>query len=167
MIEVLDNYLPEEHFVPIYDYFMGNESEWHWMDGVVTVGDGFTQFIDVIYDGFHPNSRGFDKLWHVFKQEKMVALNRIKANLGLKTNELIIYDGDGFHYDVIGSDQQISSITTGILYINTNNGYTLFENGDKVSSVRNRFLKFPANTKHTGTNCTDQDKRVLINFNYV
>ena len=33
-IQVIDNYLSEDKFKPIYDYFMGIESKWHWIDGV-------------------------------------------------------------------------------------------------------------------------------------
>ena len=50
--------------------------------------------------------------------------------------------------------------------MNTNNGYTLFENGTKIESVANRMITFPTNMKHTGTSCTDENTRVVINFNY-
>ena len=56
--------------------------------------------------------------------------------------------------------------TTSIFYVNTNDGYTLFEDGTKVESVANRMLSFPANMRHTGTTCTDQQIRIVINFNY-
>ena len=58
------------------------------------------------------------------------------------------------------------NITTAVYYINTNNGWTEFENGDKVESVANRIVIFDSNTMHTGTTCTDEKVRVLINFNY-
>ena len=50
--------------------------------------------------------------------------------------------------------------------MNTNNGYTIFEDGTKVESVANRMITFPANLKHTGTSCTDQQVRIVINFDY-
>ena len=48
-----------------------------------------------------------------------------------------------------------------------NNGYSEFEDGTKVESVANRMVTFPANVKHTGTSCTDEKTRVVINFNYL
>ena len=57
-------------------------------------------------------------------------------------------------------------MTTAIYYLNTNNGFTKFENGDKVNSVANRIVIFDSNLKHTGTSCTDSYARLLINFNY-
>ncbi len=74
---------------------------------------------------------------------------------------------NSFHYDV--SDfipEQAKNWITSILYINTNNGYTRFETGEVVESVENRLVTFPANLKHTGTSCTDEKVRVVVNFNY-
>jgi len=50
--------------------------------------------------------------------------------------------------------------------MNTNNGYTKFEDGTKIESVANRMVFFSSNMKHTGTSCTDEKIRVVINFNY-
>ena len=57
--------------------------------------------------------------------------------------------------------------TTSIFYMNTNNGYTEFEDGTKVESIANRIVSFPFNMEHTGTSCTDEQTRIVINFNYV
>ena len=56
--------------------------------------------------------------------------------------------------------------TTSIFYMNTNNGYTKFEDGTKIESVANRLVSFPSNMKHKGTSCTDEKTRVVINFNH-
>ena len=50
--------------------------------------------------------------------------------------------------------------------MNTNNGWTEFENGDRVDSVENRLVIFDSQMKHAGNTSTDQKIRVLINFNY-
>ena len=42
-----------------------------------------------------------------------------------------------------------------------------FEDGTKVPSVANTFVTFPSDIKHTGTTCTDQKFRSVINFNYI
>jgi hypothetical protein len=57
--------------------------------------------------------------------------------------------------------------TTSILYINTNNGYTELESGEKIESVANRLVSFPTNIKHRGVSQTDEQTRVLLNFNYL
>jgi len=73
-----------------------------------------------------------------------------------------------FHSDLNHDFEEdvASHWTTAILYMNTNNGYTKFEDGTKVESVANRMITFPANMKHSGTSCTDEKTRVVINFNY-
>ena len=82
---------------------------------------------------------------------------RIKANLTLKTPTP---KESSFHID--GND-----ITTAIFYINTNNGYTEFESGVRVSSVANRVCIFDSNLTHRGTTHTEGDhQRIVVNFNY-
>jgi hypothetical protein len=55
---------------------------------------------------------------------------------------------------------------TAIFYINTNNGYTEFNDGTKVDSVENRMLIFPSKLSHRAVAQTDEDQRIVINFNY-
>ena len=50
--------------------------------------------------------------------------------------------------------------------MNTCNGWTEFEKGGKVKSVENRIVIFDSNLKHQGVTCTNEQRRVLINFNY-
>ena len=53
-----------------------------------------------------------------------------------------------------------------LLFLNTNDGYTKFEDGTKVESIANRMVIFPTNIKHTGTTCTDQQSRIVLNINW-
>ena len=56
---------------------------------------------------------------------------------------------------------------TAIFYINTNNGYTEFQSGVRVSSVANRVCIFDSNLKHRGVTRTEgEHQRVVVNFNY-
>jgi hypothetical protein len=88
-------------------------------------------------------------------------LIRIKANLTPRADKIVEH---GFHRDI---EPPIPNATTAILYLNTNNGYTVFEDGTKIDSVANTFVSFPSDTKHTGSTCTDTKFRGLINFNYI
>ena len=71
------------------------------------------------------------------------------------------------HVDLEESDGSTTPHEVMILYINTNDGYTVFEDGTKVESVANRALFFNGKFKHAGTTCTDQPIRVVLNFNYL
>ena len=92
-----------------------------------------------------------------------IAWIRIKANANPRTEKIVV---SGFHQDVSERRLLESEPKTAIFYINSNDGYTLFEDGTKVESVANRVVTFPANLKHTGTSCTDKTCRIVINFNY-
>mgnify|MGYP002012765708 CR=1 FL=1 len=69
-----------------------------------------------------------------------------------------------FHTDYIELNKDVK---TAILYINTNDGYTEFESGVRVSSVANRVCIFDSNLRHRGTTHTEGDQqRIVVNFNY-
>ena len=85
-------------------------------------------------------------------------LIRIKANLYPNTEIL--------HEHSMHTDYDFSH-SAAILSLNTCNGYTKFEDGTKVESVANRLVTFPQKMKHTGTTCTDEPFRSVINLNYV
>ena len=68
----------------------------------------------------------------------------------------------GFHVDF-----HYEHSRTAIFYVNTNDGYTEFEDGTKIESKENRIVIFPTLIKHSGVTCTDQQNRVVINFNYI
>ena len=85
------------------------------------------------------------------------ALVKIKANLNPRTSKVVEH---GYHRDF-----QFDCLTA-VYYINTNDGYTKFKDGDKVDSVSGRMLIFKSSQWHTGTTCTNQKMRGVINFNF-
>ena len=65
-------------------------------------------------------------------------------------------------------DYETNKTQTAIFYVNSNNGYTIFkESKEKVESVENRLVVFPTNLEHCGVSCTDNNQRVVINFNFI
>ena len=58
-------------------------------------------------------------------------------------------------------------IKTAIFYCNTNDGYSLFKDGTKVKSIKNRIVIFNNDIYHTGTTCTNEKIRSVINFNFI
>ena len=102
-----------------------------------------------------------------FSKIRTASIMRIKANLVLKTSEIIPHI---FHVDCAlddeGDSNSISALKTSIYYINSNDGYTEFEDGTRIESVANRLITFPYHYKHRGTTCTNKPYRMVINFNY-
>jgi hypothetical protein len=56
---------------------------------------------------------------------------------------------------------------TAIYYLNSNDGYTLFQDGTRVASVANRLVVFDAAIRHTGASCTDCAARLVLNLNLI
>ena len=77
---------------------------------------------------------------------------RAKINNNLATENIIEH---GFHIDT-----EIKSKTI-IYYFNTNNGYTLFENGNKVESISNRLIIFDSSMPVSYTHLTLPTKRIV------
>ena len=122
------------------------------------------QFTHTFYDDNAPQSPYMQQINCFLDLLQPVALFRIKGNLLTRLPTIVSHP---FHVDMgFLSEEKQKEWTTSIFYVNTNNGYTIFEDGTKVESVANRMLTFPANMKHTGTTCTDQQSRIVINFNY-
>ena len=107
----------------------------------------------------------------ILSKFKILGMNRIKANLQICRKNPVFSD---FHVDSAYYDKEKKEyipdkgITTMIYYVNTNNGYTEFEDGTKVASLENRLLLFPNDNpkgRHRGVSQTDTHYRAVINFN--
>jgi len=172
-IKIEDNFLPQETFTEIQNIFLcgiqtQNENifiPWRYVDTIDTENDvDKFQFIHVFYMLCSPAGQSLMVIKPILDIINPVSLFRIKANLLTKTSTII---ENKFHVDMgVLPEEKQKQWTTSIFYMNTNNGYTKFENGTKVESVANRMITFPSNMKHKGTSCTDEKVRVVINFNY-
>ena len=166
-IHVVDDFIPEHKFKDLEFMMMSHAFEWYWSDGQAEIPqtDRFmfnhlfykcgTKFGDD-YIGSGPNSNHYDLIKPCIRQLRSKTIRRIKANLTTKTTS---HEEGGYHTDY-------SDITTAVYYINTNNGYTQFKDGTKVESVANRAVIFDSNLEHQGVSCTDEKRRVVINFNF-
>ena len=163
-MQVIDNFLPEYQFRQISNVILSSEFSWKFHDGIVNPNDGQCQFthvfFDIRYGGILCNSY---PLFDIVRQKLRVSrLDIIKSNLNPKT---VFHRKGGYHTDN-QPDDPYQHTTTAVLYLNTNNGWTEFKKGGKVKSVANRIVIFDSNTEHTGVTCTNEKRRVIVNFNY-
>lgn len=160
MIKIFDNFLDKKDFTKIKELMLSFDFPWY-LNAVVYETDKDFQFTHIFYNN-NINSNYFEILSPIIDKIKPFCLLRIKANLLTKTNKIIEHN---MHIDYKSDTNK--KITTGILYINTNNGYTKFNKGKIINSVENKFVTFNSNELHTGTTCTDENYRIVINFNYI
>ena len=162
-IEVFDNFLEHELFKKISDKIIN--SQWSYSDLIISLDKRICDELDnhqmynMIYSDDEPKSDMFHLIRGIMMNGKFnfKSLIKIKANLSFRTTEKIIH---GYHVD--GPYE----CKTAIYYLNTNDGCTMFEDGREVGSVANRLVIFNSQLAHTGTTCTDQKIRSVINFNY-
>ena len=176
-IKVYDNFLDYKDYHPLKDIFCCTDSSKGasffysptiLSDSKLNHGYDF-QFTHGLYDGVLRGELGilsphFDLLNPIFKKLKVEKLYKAKVNI--RTRSPKIYQS-GFHVDIRTSvSESFEGYKTAIYYINTNDGYTLFESGEKVKSVSNRIVIFDGQLFHCGTTCTDQNIRSVLNINY-
>lgn len=168
---VIDNLLDLSDLKDLQKILLGNDFPWflsHKVDKTRVLSSDNDevynyQFIHNFYSDHAPSSPYAEILNPLLKKISPAALIRIKANLTPATPHIIEY---GMHTDYGHDNTANHSGKSAVFYVNTNNGYTVFENGDKVESVENRLLVFDPTILHSGSSSTDTKNRVVINFNY-
>ena len=161
-IQIIDNFLDDNEYQGLYNLMFARTQKssnfkWSFCEHTATgsVDDGYCQFVHLFWFNYRRESDYQpDVLYNKLDYYELI---RCKANLQLKETKEIV---PPFHVDVN------EDCKTAIFYMNSNNGYTLFENGDTIESVKNRVVIFPSQYKHTGVNTTDSKYRMVINVNY-
>ena len=156
-MNIQKDFLQKDIFNLIKDKINSTEFSWFYQNEQVK-NDGFF-FSHTLYNNDLSNSMFYDFIITPFK-------NRIKYQtlINCTVNLLIPSENkkSNFHCDV-----ENDKVTTGIFYVNTNNGYTEFETGEKTLCTENTFVEFNALNKHRAVCQTDENKRIVINFNYL
>lgn len=157
--KVIDNFLPPDYFNQIHDLVMGSKFPWGKEHGIATSDTSKSDFYfcHMAYNHDAPKSVLYEVL---LEMQRMLFVNsciRIKANMYPRTQELVIHEPHtDYPFEHKGA----------ILFVNSNDGYTIVEN-KKIESVANRVLFFDPTQLHSSTSCTNQKARMTINFNYV
>lgn len=160
-MKVIDDFLQWEDFLKINNLMLSPKFSWFYNsfvdDEYGEDGEKY-QFTHTFYkqpDG--NNSEHIHILNPLFKKLNAQLLVRVKANMNPKSvdRELGVLHRD-VKYDC----------NTAIYYVNSNNGYTEFEDGTIVKSVANRMAVFSSDMLHRGVSQTDTKVRCVINCNW-
>jgi len=182
MVDIHDNFLVEKEWLKLRDTITGPAFPWTFSPTItyapldsrgrrfgakeIKDPDNPGRFNHLVYAENVPCSDFWNSTFPpILTQLKIASLLRIKLNLSPR-REKPFYSK--FHVDLMDmSEEVLKQWTTSVFYINTNNGYTEFEDGTKVESVANRLVSFSADTRHRGVSQTDEQTRIVINFNYL
>ena len=157
-IEVSDNFIKEKNiFKGIKDLLMSPEFPYYYNNKVADKKDNSDfYFSHRLYDNHQQTSSFFTKIVPpILAKLEFKQLYRAKVNCYTKKHKQIITK---MHTDTPQKHM------VALFSINTNNGYTLFENGDKILSVENQLVVFEGHLKHCSVAQTDKNIRVNINI---
>ena len=159
MIKVIDNFLEEDIFKEIEKILMSDKFPWFYNDFKNDSDDinNFQFTHTVVRGNGEVESKFIQYMKPFFDKLNIKKIFRIKINLTTRTQKSFNHL---YHTDVS------FKCLTAIFYINSNNGKTIFKNGEEINSVANRMLIFNSNLEHAATSHTDEKTRVVINFNF-
>lgn len=158
--EIVDNFLDKDTFNEIKTVIESDHFAWYWNDQVTfkKSNDFPYYFTHRLYEDNVIQSPFYQQFMSpIFEKLEVKAVIRIKINQYTNVNKFIENENHtDYSFEHKGA----------ILYLNTNNGYTILEDGTKIESIENRLLKFEPHKKHRSTHCTDAKRRLNMNFNY-
>lgn len=173
--KVIDNFLPYEEFMVLKNvFFHSSECPWYFFEDDVYqpnyLGDEkeSPKFVHLIFTSDWRAEVGWlnsgpNYVYPLIRELNIISLLKIKINLIPTTKEV---STNMFHIDRPSYVDIGINYSIGIYYLNTNNGFTILEDGTKIESVENRMLIIPGNCRHTGTTSTDE-RRVIVNMNFI
>ena len=158
--KIIDNFLPQDYFEYLQRIILDHSFPWLYNAEVANRGeiqDEHFYFTHNLFDNFKPSSSIFEEFIPFFEQLEAIAMVRARALLYVNQGKQIVHEK---HIDFKFPHK------TAVFYMNTNNGYTEFEDGTKVESVENRIVFFDGSIPHNSSTCTDQKVRVVLSINY-
>jgi len=156
---IIENALQKQDLDYMQSIYGGYDMPWEYNDGVAAPEDNDFQFVVPVWGTMKMNDMAFNATVGILNILEPEFLLKIKANLRTKTETIL---EAGMHRDT-----KVPGSLTAIFYLNTCDGYTKFEDGDKIDSVENTLIIFPGRLKHAGTNCTNTNRRLVANVNYI
>ena len=167
-MQIIDNFLPSHQFKQLSDTMMGTYFPWFYSDGITEKHHSrrWQAFHMFYWDNEYPgnkvsSSQFFPIVEPLVNLLDITTLRRIKANMRMRT---FLKDTSDYHLDY---KDPAPGQKTAVYYLTTNNGYTQFKNGKRVKSIANRIVIFDSTLFHRGVSCTDEKRRIVINFNWV
>ena len=156
-IEIIDNYLPDDIFNEMQDLMLSRGFPWFYQDRIVKHTPINYQFVHV----FKPDSQYTQLVRPLLNKINPTQVLRCKVNLRPITQQ---HEQSPYHVDQTRNQNH----KIAIYYINTNNGYTIFEHDkQQIQSIQNRLIIFDGHLRHAGVSTTDTKRRVVLNLNYI
>jgi hypothetical protein len=172
-VTIQDDWLPWYNLHIFKEYVLNVDFPWYKCEVVAEEGIAKSpieqhpkfasrqQFVHAFLDDYGLDSSGGSKFIHEMgKLLNAKKLYRCKLNYGMRTVEPTI---GGWHQDYM-KIKEWPNLKIALLYLNTNNGYTILEDGTKIESIENRLAIFDNSVIHTDCSQTDTEGRLVLNI---
>jgi hypothetical protein len=157
-IKLIDNFLEKNVFNNIKEILTNDKFCWYYQSTVGNKND-YTDFFfcHFLFENDQQVSPSFSNiLMPILGKLNFNYLIRAKINLYTKKDKII---KTAFHKDFNEKH------TVALYSVNTNNGYTLFKNNQKIYSKENQLIIFNGSLEHCSVAQTDEKIRINININ--
>tara|TARA_B100000787_G_C16183881_1_gene293444 strand:- start:597 stop:1076 length:480 start_codon:yes stop_codon:yes gene_type:complete len=158
-MKVIKNILNDKDFKKLQEVILKQTFPWYYNNAQSEENDNNFQFVHTFYWEDKILSPFWNYIAPILNTLKVKKIIRIKANLTTKKTEKI---RSNMHIDT-----KIKESKTAVFYCNSNNGSTIFENGEVITSEENKIVIFDSDKMHCAASCTDTNIRIVINFNYL
>ena len=157
---IIENFLGKQEHQSILDEMSSTYFPWFYNSSMTDYETDYGFFSHTFYKEYKPNSDSFRKLIIPIVQKMNVkGLMEVRANF--MTNKNKRYESE-WHTD------RKFDCKTAIYYVNTNNGYTILDKDEQINipCKENSMLIFDSDILHKAVSQTDNERRIVINFNY-
>lgn len=151
--QIIENFLDLSECDSIVDS-LNKELTWEFEN----FGDSGIFLKKNIYENEVPVLEVYNDLVDLMNKMQIIGLMDIQLNAYLNNTNIELVEKPNKHKFNHG---------VGIYYLNTNNGYTLLDNGTKINSEKNKLLLFQSDQKYYESNTTDSKVRYNLTFNYM
>lgn len=160
--EIIDGALADQDAEYIKKTLTSSEFPWFYQSSVARNNDDKDvsqyYFTHTFYNQDNWNSSWGEKILQpILSILKPKSLIRIKGNFYPRSENEV---KNNAHIDYPFSHKGA------IYYVNSNDGFTILDDGTRVQSIENRILLFDPSLYHNSTHCTNDHGRININFNF-
>jgi hypothetical protein len=157
--QVKDNFLDEKTLSSIKETIFSTNFPWYVVESITGKDEGCYLVHLLFKDSQLYSPEIFNVISPIVQKLDIFALRRIKANYYPVTSNIIEHS---YHIDYK------TPHAAAIFYLNSNDGFTVLDDGTRIESVENRLLLFEGHKEHKSTTCTNNPiGRFNINFNYI
>ena len=164
-MQVIDNFLEEDYFEYLYNKITDQKKfGWQFQRKVATYEENENRnlnhfyWVHSLYYDYKIESEHYEDFHHLFRELKVQFLHRARCLLFVNQGVQHIHDR---HIDTPCTSN------TALIYMNTNDGFTEFEDGERIDSIKNRLLLFDGSVPHSSSTPTDCRERMLISVTYL